>query len=117
MPDYRTLRGRMSRLERPDWDPVIDFVGLELVRWFMWMGQIELVDDTRVHAYKHVTTRRYLHIGEDQRLFAYRSPNAYLEIESAHALEEAFAGWADLYPEPDAAALGALAKLRRQVTT
>src|SRR5689334_6828372 len=54
MPDYRPLRGRLSRLERPDWDPLIDLVGLDLVRWFMWMGQIELVDDTRVHAYKHV---------------------------------------------------------------
>jgi len=63
----------MSRLERPNWDPLIDLVGLELVRWFMWMGQIELVDDTVMHAYKHVATRRYFHVAEDGRLFTYRS--------------------------------------------
>ena len=64
----------MSPIERPNWEPLIDLVGLELVRWFMWMGQVELIDDTLVHAYKHVATRRYLHVGEDGRLFAYRSP-------------------------------------------
>jgi hypothetical protein len=117
MPDYRTLRGRMSRLERPDWDPLIDLVGLELVRWFMWMGQIELVDDTRVHAYKHVATRRYLHIGEDRRLFAYRSPDTYLQIDVDEAIEEAFHGWEDLLPEPDLSALRALAELRERVST
>ena len=107
----------MSRLERPDWDPLIDLVGLELVRWFMWMGQIELVDDTRVHAYKHVSTRRYLHIGEDGRLFAYRSPDHYFEIDAEMAIEEAFSGWDDLLPAPDLVAAHALAELRQQVAT
>lgn len=105
----------MCRLERPDWDPLIDLVGLELVRWFMWMGQIELVDDTRLHAYKHVATRRYLHIGEDGRLFAYRSPDHYTEIVAEAAIEEAFYGWEELIPEPDLAALRALAELRARV--
>jgi hypothetical protein len=107
----------MSRLERPNWDPLIDVVGLVLVRWFMWMGQIELVDDTLVHAYKHVATRRYLHIGEDGRLFAYRSPDTYCEIDRAPAIEEAFLEWEQLSPAPDDAALRALAELRRQVAT
>jgi hypothetical protein len=107
----------MSRLERPDWDPLINLVGLELVRWFMWMGQVELVDDTVVHAYKHAATRSYLHIGEDGRLFAFSSPDVYLEIERADAIEAAFREWEQLIPEPDAAALHALAELRRQVAT
>jgi len=110
-----SLRGRMSRIDRPNWDPLIDLVGLELVRWFMWMGQIELVDDTLVHAYKHVATRRYLHVGEDGRVFTYRSPDHYLEIGRAEAIEEAFLAWDQVLPEPDAAALHALAELRRQV--
>jgi hypothetical protein len=117
MPEYRTLRGRMCRLERPDWDPLIDLVGLELVRWFMWMGQIELMDDTRVHAYKHVATRRYLHVGEDRRVFAYRSPDRYLELDVEAAIEEAFLGWEDLVPEPTLVALRALAELRQRVRT
>ena len=107
----------MSRLERPDWDPLIDLVGLELVRWFMWMGQIELVDGTIVHAYKHVATRRYLHIAEDGRLFTYHSPDTYREIGRAEAIEDAFCAWEQVLPEPDAAALRALAELRRQVAT
>ena len=107
----------MSRLERPDWDPLIDLVGLELVRWFMWMGQIELVDDTHVHAYKHVATRRYLHIGEDGRLFAYRSPDRYTEIEVPEAIEEVFCGWDSVLPEPDGTAVRALAELRQRVAT
>jgi len=107
----------MSRLERPDWDPLIDLVGLELVRWFMWMGQIELVDDTIVHAYKHVATRRYLHIAEDGRLFSHHSPDAYREIGRTEAIEDAFCAWEQVLPEPDTAALRALAELRRQVAT
>jgi hypothetical protein len=106
----------MSRLERPNWDPLIDLVGLELVRWFMWMSQIELVDDTLVHAYKHAATRGYLYVGEDGRLFALRSPDTYQEIDRAAAIEAAFADWERLIPAPDAAALQALAELRRQVT-
>jgi hypothetical protein len=116
MPNHRTLRGRTSRSERPDWDPLIDLVGLELVRWFMWMGQVELVDDTRVHAYKHIATRRYFHIGEDGRLFAYASPDRFTEIEAREAVDEAFDGWDDLLPEPDLDAAIALAELRERVT-
>ena len=117
MPDYRVMRGRMCRLERPDWGPLIDLVGLELVRWFMWMGQIELVDDTRVHAYKHCATRRYFHIGEDGRLFAYRCPDHYVEIGAAEAVADAFDGWDALLPEPDLVAARALADLRERVGT
>ena len=107
----------MSPIERPNWEPLIDLVGLELVRWFMWMGQVELIDDTLVHAYKHVATRRYLHVGEDGRLFAYRSPETYVELDRGPAIEEAFWEWEQVVPEPDAAALHALAELRRQVAT
>lgn len=107
----------MSRLERPSWEPLIDLVGLELVRWFMWMGQVELVDDTVVHAYKHIATRAYLHVGEDGRLFAFRSPDRYDEISRAVAVEAVFGGWHELLPPPDTAALRALAELRREVAT
>src|SRR4051794_27896293 len=117
MPQSRTLRGRMSRVERPDWDPLIDFVGLELVRWFMWMGQVELVDDTRVHAYKHVATRRYFHIAVDGRLFAYASPDRYTAIAAGEAIADVFGGWDNVVPEPDVDAVRALAALRERVAT
>ncbi len=107
----------MSRVERPDWDPLIDLVGLELVRWFMWMGQIELVDDTHVHAYKHVATRRYVHIGDDGRLFAHASPDRYTQIAAAAAIEDVFCGWENVLPEADLTAVRALAELRERVAT
>ena len=107
----------MSRIERPDWDPLIDLVGLELVRWFMWMGQVELVDDTRVHAYKHVATRRYLHIGEDGRLFAFDVPDRYTQIDAGEAIEFVFDDWGELLPAPDRNAALALADLRERVAT
>ncbi len=47
MPRPRTFPGRLKQLERPDWDPLIDLVGLVLVRSFMWMNEIELEDGTR----------------------------------------------------------------------
>ena len=108
----RTLTGR-SISSQPNWRPLLELIGLELVDWFMWMFTIELSDGTRVHAYKHRTTRRYFHLGEDGRAFAYIPRSSYLEIAPAEAIDEAFHEWAELYPEPDAAALAALEVLRR----
>ena len=39
---YEHTSGAAAAVETPDWDPLIDLVGLELVRWFMWMSAIEL---------------------------------------------------------------------------
>lgn len=117
MPDYRTLRGRTSRLERPDWDPLIDLVGVDIAPYFMWMGEIELLDDTRLHTFKHVATRRCVHIGEDGRLFTHRRPDLYTEIDVATALEFVFHEWDQLIPEADEKAAVALAELRGRVMT
>ena len=76
----RTLTGR-SISSQPNWKPLLDLIGLELVDWFMWMFAIELSDGARVHAYKHRTTRRYFHLGEDGRAFAYIPRYSYLEVE------------------------------------
>ena len=109
----RTLTGR-SISSQPNWRPLLELIGLELVDWFMWMFAIELSDGTRVHAYKHRTTRRYFHLGEDGRAFAYIPRHSYLEVAPAAAIDEAFHEWDELYPEPDAAALAALDVVRRQ---
>ena len=66
MAPKHTFAGELSQYDRPNWDPLIDLVGVHLVRWFMWMHEFE-VDGTPAHAYKHVATRRYLHVGEDGR--------------------------------------------------
>ena len=78
----RTLTGRSISVPEPNWKPLIELIGLELVDWFMWMFAIELSDGTLVHAYKHRTTRRYFHLSEDGRAFAYIPRYSYLQIAS-----------------------------------
>jgi hypothetical protein len=107
--------GTMLESDRPVWQPLLDLVGVQLVEWFMWMFAIELDDRSRVHAYKHVATRRYFHLGEDGRAFAYRSEARYLEISPLEAVEAAFTGWEDLLPQPSdpEAVRSALRRVRR----
>jgi hypothetical protein len=62
----------------------------------MWMNEIELEDGTVVHAYKHIWTRQYVHAAVDGRVFEYRRPGRYREVDAAQALELAFFTW-----EPD----------------
>ena len=66
----------------------------------MWMYEVELADHAPLHAYKHVSTRRYLHLTEDGRTFAYQSVGDYREIAPRVALREAFAEWEQLLPAP-----------------
>jgi hypothetical protein len=49
--------------EEPTWEPLLDAVGEELTAGFMWMHEETLEDGTRVQAYKHRYTRRYLYLG------------------------------------------------------
>ena len=96
----RTLPGTIRQGERPVWQPLLDLVGEDLTGWFMWMYEVELADHAPLHAYKHVSTRRYLHLTEDGRTFAYRSEARYREIAPRDALREAFAKWEQLLPAP-----------------
>jgi hypothetical protein len=66
----------------------------------MWMNELVLSDGTRVHAYKSIATRRYLHVGVDGRVFAARRNDRFEPVTTHSALETAFAGWEDLFPSP-----------------
>ena len=55
----------------PSWAPLRALVGAELAHWFMWMCEVELADGVQVQAYKHISTRRYLHLANDCRAFLY----------------------------------------------
>lgn len=88
--------------EEPEWRPLLDLVGPDIVGYFMWMCPLVLPDGTRMHAYKHHDTRRYLHIHEDGRLFEYDGAGGYLEISPTEALAEAFTSWEIVaWPEDD----------------
>jgi hypothetical protein len=45
------------------------------------MYAVSLKDGTRLHAYKHRITRRYLHLSDDGRTFVYEAPDFYREVE------------------------------------
>jgi hypothetical protein len=91
----------MRQGERPVWQPLVDLVGEHLAEWFMWMFEVELADQTPLHAYKHVSTRRYLHLTEDGRAFVYQPEADYAEIAPRQALRLVFAEWERLLPPPD----------------
>jgi hypothetical protein len=47
--------------------------------------------------YKHIDTRRYLHLAADGRAFLYFPDSRYREISPHQAIDLAFHGWNGLY--------------------
>lgn len=101
MPRPKKLRGETTRYDEPNWWPLRELVGRRLADWFMWMGEIKLSDDTAVHAYKHIATRRYVHLGEDGRAFAYTEDDRYVEMRRGTAVAGVFSGWTEIAPQPE----------------
>jgi hypothetical protein len=93
--------GDLNQYDVPNWLPLENLIGFDLSDWFMWMHEIALADGTAVHAYKHIATRRYFHLGEDGRAFTYTRGGRYREIARAEAIDEAFESWEHLLPQPD----------------
>lgn len=73
MTKKKKFRGRMTRSDSPNWEPLLHLARV-YVGEFMWMFEVELEGGKRLHAYKHVDTRRYLHLTEDGRALAYCGP-------------------------------------------
>ena len=87
------VHGEIRQYTTPDWTALQDMVGYELLSWFMWMCEIELADGTRVHAYKHNWTRRYLHLTRDGTAFQYTATGRYREVDRYTALVSVFGDW------------------------
>lgn len=94
------ISGTPSQHDRPAWEPLVDLLGPDLAGWFMWMCEIKLGDGCGLHAYKHVATRRYLHLASDGRAFLYSTDARYREVHRQHAIAQAFSGWEGLRPQP-----------------
>jgi len=65
------IPGHLARADEPNWDPLLGVVGYGLMEWFMWMCPVELADGTRLEAYKHRITRRYLYLDRSGRAWGY----------------------------------------------
>lgn len=109
--------GELGQCEEPEWRPLIDIVGVELAAWFMWMCEIELDDETRVHAYKHICTRRYFHLSVDGRAYAYVPRHRYREIDRRQAIDIAFECWKELCPKVEHDGLRAGLRRARRAET
>jgi hypothetical protein len=73
--------------EEPDWGPLLDVVGEDLVGWFMWMFAARTRSGRTLQAYKHIGSRRYLHLDSAGAAYAYLTSGRYRPIDLADALE------------------------------
>ncbi|HEX5526805.1 MAG TPA: hypothetical protein VFX44_06355 [Solirubrobacterales bacterium] len=79
MPEPKPKRGRILKVDAPEWEPLLNLAPDHVVD-FMWMGTIQLTDGTRLQAYKHYWTRDYLHLSEDGRAFVFVPKTRYEEV-------------------------------------
>src|SRR4051812_28390917 len=92
--------GHITRGLKPTWEPLLGLVGQDVVPGFMWMFALELDDGAEVHAYKSVATRQYIHLATDGRALAAHADGRYEEVSARQAIEQAFNGWEEAFPQP-----------------
>jgi hypothetical protein len=109
MTDERRIYGEMAQGDRPSWEPLERAVGEGLAGTFMWMYEIATTTRGRLQAYKHIDTRRYLHLDDHGRAYEYLAGDRYREIPLADAITIALASWHRLGASPEELAEAAAA--------
>jgi hypothetical protein len=71
--------GDFINYEQPVWEPLLGLARI-YVDEFMWMGEIELDNGTRLQAYKHYWTRRYLYLDGEGSAWFYREDGRYEQL-------------------------------------
>jgi hypothetical protein len=79
------IEGRMLDCHTPDWEPLLEQARI-LVGDFMWMFSVELEDGRRLQAYKHIWTRRYLHLDGDGGAYVYTDDDRYQQVDPSWLL-------------------------------
>lgn len=99
------IEGELAQYETPDWLPLALVAGQALLQDFMWMHEVRLADDRRLHAYKHIDTRRYVHPDAESNAFVYGEDDRYRPASLASVLRAVFRPlWGDLRAAPGAPA-------------
>lgn len=108
----RSIRGRMARGAIPDWTSLEKLLGDQLCSHFMWMFEVDLEDETRIHVYRHRWTRCVFYLSTDGRAFHAiwhdddSGEGCYREVKPDAAILVVFAGWESIKPtESERAAL------------
>jgi hypothetical protein len=87
----RAWRGKSEQCERPEWGPLRDAVGEQVMGDFMWMYEVTLTDGTALQVYKHIDTRRSVHLASDGTVYVFEPPDRYRRFPSAKVFAEVFA--------------------------
>ena len=66
----RPRKGKVLQHDAPIWGPLSELAPDQMGQ-FMWMHEVELEDGSRLHAYKHHRTLRYLHLDHGGRAFVF----------------------------------------------
>jgi hypothetical protein len=56
----------------------------------MWMYEVELDDGTHLQVYKHIDTRRPVHLAADGAAYYYKPPDRYVRIAAGDVFAEVF---------------------------
>jgi hypothetical protein len=93
----RVVHGESTgQYEKPEWGPLLELAP-DHIEDFMWMCEIELESGLRLHNYKHIETRKNLHLDKEGRAFVYLwsdeirdkdEPGRYREVDPQRILEE-----------------------------
>lgn len=92
----RIVRGvTTSQYDKAEWAPLLELAP-DHIDDFMWMFEVELESGLRLHAYKHIETRKYLHLDKEGRAFVYiwpddlgdDEPSSYREVDPQRILGE-----------------------------
>jgi hypothetical protein len=93
MPVDGEIRGVADQGESPNWAPLLAAVGEDVTAGFMWMFEVATSDGRRLQAYKHIVTRRYVHLDDDGNAFYYAHPDRYRPIAFDRLLEAVLSSW------------------------
>ena len=93
----RIVHGHSThQYDKPEWGPLLELAA-EHIDDFMWMFEVELESGLHLHAYKHIETRKYLHLDKEGRAFVYiwpddidddDEPGSYREVDTQRILRE-----------------------------
>jgi hypothetical protein len=110
MARVKGIEGTTVQADTPNWLPLALVAGIDLLEDFMWMFEVQLSDERRLHAYKHVDTRRYLHLDDEANAFFYDEDGRYRPIELWRILHAVLS---PLWRDGLSCAPGAVARARR----
>ena len=93
----RIVRGNLThQYDEPEWGPLLELAP-DHIDEFMWMSEVELESGLRLHIYKHIETRKSLHLDKEGRAFVYLwsdeirdedEPGTYREVDPQRILKE-----------------------------